>query len=191
VNYYVAEGTSQRGPFTEQELPGVGLKPDQLVWREGMPQWLPANQVPELQAYLNGAAAPAAPSGYQAPMSGAASPFPAAPFPGVAPVGYATPQAIAYPAPADINGKKIAAGICGIFFGTFGVHKFILGLTGGAVTMLVISLVCLVAGPFTCGISFFAVPVMHIIGLIEGIIYLCKSDADFYQAYMVRQQQWF
>jgi TM2 domain-containing membrane protein YozV len=201
VNYYVAEGASQRGPFTEQELPRVGLRPDQLVWCEGMPQWLPANQVPALQSYLNPAPAgtetapgpspfPNAPlPSASAPMGGI--PSGAAPLPGIAPVGYATPQSMAYPAPGDINGKKIAAGICGILIGTFGVHKFVAGLTGGAVTMLVTSLVCLVLGPFTCGISFFALPVMHIIGLIEGIIYLTKSDAEFYREYAVEKKGWF
>lgn len=196
MNYYVAEGTSQRGPFTEQELPGVGLRPDQLVWREGMPQWLPADQVPELRSYLNPApagaeTAPGASPFPNAPLPGASVPFGAAPLPGIAPVGYATPQSMAYPAPGDISGKKIAAGICGILFGTFGVHKFIVGLTSGAVTMLVISLVSLVAGPFTCGITIFAIPVMHIIGIIEGILYLTKSDAEFYHIYMVQKRQWF
>jgi TM2 domain-containing membrane protein YozV len=173
VNYYIAEGTTQRGPFSEQDLVGAGLKRENLVWREGMPQWLPAHQVAELQPYLTPASA--------APV----------PLPGIAPVGYATPQYAVYPPAGDISGKKIAAGICGIFFGTFGVHKFIVGLNGGAVTMLVISVVCAVLAPFTCGITIFALPVMHVIGMIEGIIYLTKSDAEFYNIYMIQQRQWF
>jgi len=180
VNYYVAEGTTQRGPFNEQELAGVGLKPDMLVWHEGMSQWQPASQVPELQPLLKGqpVSAPAAgPS-----MTGQMPPY-------ITP-SYATPYA-AFPPPGDISGKKIAAGVCGILFGTFGVHKFIVGLTGGAVTMLVVSLACAAAAPFTCGVTLLAVPVMHIIGIIEGIIYLTKSDADFYQTYIVQKRQWF
>jgi TM2 domain-containing membrane protein YozV len=196
VNYYVAEGTSQRGPFTEQELPGVGLRPDQLVWGEGMPQWLPANQVPELQAYLNPAAAPAAQPFGTVQVPGAASPFPAAPLRGVAPVGYATPQAMAYLAPSDISGKKLAAGLCGIILGFFGlgglgVHKFVLGLNTGAVTLLGITLGLLVLGFFTCGLTFFILPLTSLIGLIEGIIYLTKSDAEFYHVYMIQKRQWF
>jgi TM2 domain-containing membrane protein YozV len=184
VNYYVADGTTQRGPFSEQELPGAGLRPDVLVWREGMPQWLPAEQVAELRPFLMAQAGPsqygpagAAPMGY--------------PPPGPMAVGYATPTYLAYPLPSDISGKKIAAGICGIFFGTFGVHKFILGLTGGAVTMLVISLSGLVLGAFTCGMTWMVVPVMYVIGLVEGILYLTKSDAEFYHLYMVQRRQWF
>lgn len=178
MNYYVAEGTTQRGPLNEQELSASGLRPDTLVWREGMPQWVPAGSVPELRQFLGNP-----PAGEpQAPM----------PDPPAAPIQYAMPgYAPQYLTSSDISGKKVAAGICGILIGTFGVHKFILGLTGGAVTMLVISLCCIVLGPFTCGTTFLALPIMHIIGLVEGIIYLTKSDAEFYQVYMVQKRQWF
>lgn len=169
MNYYIAEGTSQRGPFSEHELASAGLRPDQLVWREGMPQWLPANQVAELRQFL-----PSAQGAIAVPVT----------------VGYATPIYGAFPPPADVSGKKIAAGICGILVGTFGVHKFVAGLTAGGVTMLCISLCCLVLWPFTC-VSIFALPVMHIIGMIEGILYLSKSDAEFYNLYMVQRRQWF
>ena len=40
----------------------------------------------------------------------------------------------------------------------------------------------------TCG--FGAIP-MGIIGLIEGIIYLTKSDEEFYQTYAVDKKGWF
>jgi hypothetical protein len=38
---------------------------------------------------------------------------------------------------------------------------------------------------------FIATPVMNIIGLIEGIIYLTKSDEDFYQTYAIEKKEWF
>ena len=81
--------------------------------------------------------------------------------------------------------KKIAAGICGILIGAFGVHKFILGYTTEGVIMLVVSLV---AGIFTCGLS---TAVMGVIGLIEGIIYLTKSDREFIDTYVIKKQGWF
>ena len=81
--------------------------------------------------------------------------------------------------------KKIAAGICGILIGAFGVHKFILGYTTEGVIMLLVSLV---AGIFTCGLS---AGVMAIIGLIEGIIYLTKSDREFIDTYVAKKQGWF
>jgi TM2 domain-containing membrane protein YozV len=81
----------------------------------------------------------------------------------------------------EFAGKKIAAGICGILLGALGIHKFILGLTTPGVIMLLVSLL-------TCGVGAF---VMGIIGLIEGIIYLTKSDEDFYQTYAVQKKGWF
>jgi TM2 domain-containing membrane protein YozV len=76
---------------------------------------------------------------------------------------------------------KIAAGICGILLGSLGVHKFILGYTGAGLVMLLVTLL-------TCGL---ASPVMHIIGLIEGIIYLCKTDEEFVRLYVDGRKEWF
>ncbi|MDZ4788300.1 MAG: TM2 domain-containing protein [Blastochloris sp.] len=73
--------------------------------------------------------------------------------------------------------KKIVAGICGILLGAFGVHKFILGYTKEGIIMLVVSLL-------TCGL-------MGIVGLIEGIIYLTKTDQEFVDTYITNQKTWF
>ena len=81
--------------------------------------------------------------------------------------------------------NKLAAGLCAIFLGGFGVHKFILGYTNEGITMLLISLV---GGLFTCGI---ASMVIHVIGIVEGVIYLTKSDQDFVNTYVARKQGWF
>ena len=78
-------------------------------------------------------------------------------------------------------GNKVAAGICGILIGALGIHKFILGMTTPGLIMLLVSIL-------TCGIG---APVMGIIGLIEGIIYLTKSDEDFVQEYVINKKQWF
>ena len=88
--------------------------------------------------------------------------------------------------------KKIAAGICGILLGGLGVHKFILGYNTEGVIMLVVTIV---AGPllgvFTCGFGLCASVVMSIIGLVEGIIYLTKSDEEFVQTYIQNKRPWF
>jgi TM2 domain-containing membrane protein YozV len=73
--------------------------------------------------------------------------------------------------------KKLAAGICGILLGGFGVHKFILGYTTEGIIQLVITLV-------TCGMG-------SIIGLVEGIIYLTKSDEEFVRTYIQNKRGWF
>ncbi|HSO03560.1 MAG TPA: TM2 domain-containing protein [Candidatus Limnocylindrales bacterium] len=79
--------------------------------------------------------------------------------------------------PSDVNSKKILCGILGILFGGLGIHRFILGDTSGGIIRIVITVL-------TCGIG-------SIIGLIEGIIYLTKTDPEFYQTYMVERKAWF
>jgi TM2 domain-containing membrane protein YozV len=63
----------------------------------------------------------------------------------------------------------MAAGLLGIFLGTFGVHNFYLGYTGKAVAQLLISVL-------SCGIL---AVVSGIWGLVEGIMILSGSiDRD-------------
>ena len=81
--------------------------------------------------------------------------------------------------------KKILAGILAILLGSLGVHKFILGYNKEGIIMLVVTLLI---GGFTCGIG---AGLMGIVGLIEGIIYLTKSDEEFYNTYQVGQKPWF
>ena len=85
----------------------------------------------------------------------------------------------------DISNKKLAAGLTGIFLGAFGVHKFVLGYTRPAVIMLVVSLA---GGVITCGLASF---VIGVIGLIEGVIYLTKTNAEFQAEYLDAQKDWF
>ncbi len=75
-----------------------------------------------------------------------------------------------------VSSKKMAAGICGILLGSLGIHKFILGYTAEGILQIVLS--------FFCGIG-------GIIGLIEGIIYLTKSDEDFHKTYIAGKKGWF
>ncbi|MGY3791742.1 NINE protein [uncultured Aquimarina sp.] len=75
------------------------------------------------------------------------------------------------------DNKKVLAGILGILFGSLGIHKFVLGYTKEGLIQLVISVV-------TCGAG-------GLIGIIEGIIYLTKSDDEFYQTYQVGRKPWF
>jgi TM2 domain-containing membrane protein YozV len=81
----------------------------------------------------------------------------------------------------DAASKKMAAGICGIVLGGLGVHKFILGLNTPGLIMLLVTLLTFGFG----GI------IMHAIGVVEGIIYLTKSDEDFYETYIVGKKEWF
>jgi TM2 domain-containing membrane protein YozV len=85
----------------------------------------------------------------------------------------------------EFQSKKVAAGICGILLGAFGIHKFILGYQKEGIIML---LVTLLGSLPTFGI---AGGIMGLIGLIEGILYLTKSDAEFARVYGSGQKGWF
>src|SRR5215217_8915347 len=74
-------------------------------------------------------------------------------------------------------GKKITAGICAILVGWLGVHKFILGYTTEGIIQLVLGIV-------SCGLT-------SILSIIEGIIYLTKSDEDFVRTYIQSKKGWF
>jgi TM2 domain-containing membrane protein YozV len=78
-------------------------------------------------------------------------------------------------APREEN-KKVVSGIFAILLGYLGVHKFYLGYTKEGIIQILLT--CL------CGVG-------AIIGLIEGIIYLTKTDEDFYQTYQVGRKPWF
>ncbi len=85
--------------------------------------------------------------------------------------------------------KKILAGILAIVLGWAGVHKFILGYQKEGLILLGITVVgvattCIIIGAFILWIP-------GLIGLIEGIIYLTKSDEEFYQTYQVNKRPWF
>jgi TM2 domain-containing membrane protein YozV len=158
MNYFLAVGGEQRGPFPKEQLLGQGLRPETLVWTDGMPQWQRADSVLDL-ASLFGAAPVVA-----------------------APVAYASvANVLTAPSRDGVSSTKLAAGLCAILIGALGIHKFIIGATTAGVITLVISLA-------TCGVG---AVVFHVIGIIEGIIYLTKSDEEFYQTYMIRKKAWF
>jgi TM2 domain-containing membrane protein YozV len=81
----------------------------------------------------------------------------------------------------DAGSKKLAAGICAILIGALGIHKFIIGATNAGIITIIVTLV-------TCGVGG---AVMAIIGIIEGVIYLTRSDEEFYQTYVVQKKAWF
>lgn len=77
--------------------------------------------------------------------------------------------------------KKILAGILAIVVGSLGIHKFILGYkTEGLIMLLVTVLSCGILGV-----------VMTVIGIVEGIMYLTKSDEEFVRTYLQDKKGWF
>ncbi|QOV92349.1 hypothetical protein IPV69_05965 [Humisphaera borealis] len=87
--------------------------------------------------------------------------------------------------------NRLSAGICGILFGGLGIHKFLAGFPGAGVTMLLVSVGGVACMFCTFGVSLFATWAMGLIGLIEGILYLAKSDEQFYYDYVLEKRSWF
>jgi TM2 domain-containing membrane protein YozV len=71
----------------------------------------------------------------------------------------------------------VLCGVLGILLGAWGIHRFVLGDVTGGLIRIGITLV-------TCGAG-------GLIGLIEGIIYLTKTDEQFIQEYQIGKKGWF
>jgi TM2 domain-containing membrane protein YozV len=84
--------------------------------------------------------------------------------------------------------SKIAAGLLAIFLGGLGIHKFYLGFTGPGLVFLLINTIGWAVTIFLLGIPNI---ILGIIALIEGIIYLTKTDEEFEQMYVIGKKQWF
>ena len=82
---------------------------------------------------------------------------------------------------SEIANKKLVAGLLGLFLGSLGIHKFMLGYTRAGLIMLLVTVL-------TCGFGGF---VMGVIGLIEGIVYLAATPQDFKTTYIDARKEWF
>lgn len=89
-------------------------------------------------------------------------------------------------APEDAGSKKMTTAILALIlgvigFGWIGIHKFMLGQSK-------VGLIYLLGSVLTCGLGAI---VFNVFSIIDGIIYLTKSDEDFYQTYIVEKKEWF
>lgn len=50
--YYIHTGGQQHGPFPLSQLPYQGVTTETMVWRPGLPNWVPASHLPEVMAVL-------------------------------------------------------------------------------------------------------------------------------------------
>lgn len=103
--------------------------------------------------------------------------------------GYYAPGQGAYQVPCQqplVHTKDhVAAGLLAIFLGVFGVHKFYLGYHTTGFIMLGVTIL---GSLLTIGI---AAGVVWLIGVIEGIIYLTKSQSEFEQLYVFNKREMF
>jgi len=77
--------------------------------------------------------------------------------------------------------SKIISGILGILLGWLGGHKFYLGYNKEGIIMLLITVLSF----------FFLAFISSVIGIIEGIMYLIKSDEEFKATYVDNKKGWF
>jgi TM2 domain-containing membrane protein YozV/ElaB/YqjD/DUF883 family membrane-anchored ribosome-binding protein len=85
------------------------------------------------------------------------------------------------------SNKKVLAGIMAIIpvCGTLGIHKFVLGYYKEGIIILVASIVL---GIVSLGLLN---TLIWIFTFIEGIIYLTKTDEEFYNTYQIGKKPWF
>lgn len=102
----------------------------------------------------------------------------------------------------DVAQKKLIAGLLAIFLGSLGVHKFYLGMNrpgalvlglnvGAWVLAILLGIVTLAVGfivtlPLASLLSF----ALGVLGLVEGIIYLTKTDEAFGREYLIGKKAW-
>ncbi len=123
------------------------------------------------------------------PSAGEQSPQVVEPVPAPAPVVDTTPGQI--PA-SEIQNKKLVSGLLGILVGGLGIHKFYLGYQQEGLIMLLVTVLGGGFGTFlTCGLLAPVLFVMPTIGLIEGVLYLTKSDKEFADTYLTGRKTWF
>ncbi|MFC7141368.1 NINE protein [Halosimplex aquaticum] len=72
------------------------------------------------------------------------------------------------PGMGSSDDERLIAALLAIFLGAFGAHKFYLGQTGLGILYL----------------CFFWTMIPGLIGIVEGLIYLSKSDEEFHRQYM-------
>lgn len=71
---------------------------------------------------------------------------------------------------SEVSSKKTICGICAILLGGLGVQYFVLGRVGAGLLTILLTLV-------TCGL-------WEVLTLVQGIMMLCMSDADFKRKYI-------
>lgn len=173
--YYTMGGQQQDSPIDQQSLINLiatgRVGSNDSVWNETMSTWANVAYVPQLAAYALPMPSPGG-IGAWAPPGNQGDPLP-----------HITPRArVAHPHSIEyvkFVGKKTTAAVLALCFGPLGIHKFVLGLTTGGLTMLL--LFCLLV----------PIPVLAVISFVEAILYLTKTNEQFFRDYAVDKKQWF
>lgn len=163
----------------QQPQPQQFYQPPYQASPQGSPYGQPGQQVPPY-GQPGHPGQPGSTGYYQAPPQPAyGNPYATGPQmppqPNVAPGGVPV---------GGVTKDHVAAGLLALFLGTLGVHKFYLGYNTAGFIMLAITVI----GGLMCGIGIFA---MCVVSIIEGVLYLTKSQSEFERTYLMQQRQWF
>lgn len=85
--------------------------------------------------------------------------------------------------------KRVIAGVLALFFGSLGVHKFVLNYQREGAFLLILTVVGWATVCIVVGIPILIITQM--VGLVEGVIYLTKTDDEFYKIYQANKKGWF
>lgn len=139
MDYFVIINGAQAGPFPKNQLMTVGLQPDSFVWRQGLPDWVRAESLPELaDIFMNDSAF----GGYarpEEPVNPYAGQYPYGQRP---PYGGQQPPYSQHPDPYSVYGRNpqpiqhtnwlpwaIVGTIFGALFSCIGMIFGIIGIT--------------------------------------------------------------
>lgn len=167
VWHYTMKGLQQSSPIDQQALINLivagHVGADDNVWNETMSNWARVADVSALAGYALPASV-AWPVEQAVPTSGG---------------GKFTIHGERAPDYDTFIAKRVPAGVIALFLGNLGIHKFMLGLTTAGITMLILFFLII------------PIPVLAVVSLIEGIVYLTKSEQQFYNDYAINRKQWF
>ncbi len=125
--WYIIFNGQQVGPLNADQLRDYNLTPQSMVWKEGMPDWMRAGNIPELSYLFQ-------PGGSQVP-----------PRPGYGYQGYGeAPYNGGEYYPGRSDKSKTTAGVLALLLGGLGIQYFYLGKTGGGLLTILLTVV-------TCG----------------------------------------
>ncbi len=86
--------------------------------------------------------------------------------------------------------KKMAAALLAIFLGALGIHKFYLGYKNAGIIHLAAWGVVLILTAISCGTLGILYFPLWLFPLVEGIIYLMKTDEQFIDIYQLNKKEW-
>lgn len=98
---------------------------------------------------------------------------------------YGQPYQQPYAQAAPNTKDHVVAGLLAIFLGSLGIHKFYLGYNTPGFIMLAVTIV---GSIFSLGLAGLA---MVVISIVEGVLYLSKSQTEFEQIYVFNKKEWF